>query len=86
MLCAGIWVLLREQCASFTLRHSLNPSRIISRKGYRLAALLHFTENQIYVFPEIKLCGLVPSSYIHISVSDLYIPRSGLPIRKDATL
>jgi hypothetical protein len=37
MLYAGIWVLLREQCEYFTLRHSLNPFRIISRKGYRLA-------------------------------------------------
>jgi hypothetical protein len=27
-----------------------------------------------------KLRGLVPSSYIHISVSDLYIPTIGLPI------
>jgi hypothetical protein len=26
-----------------------------------------------------KLRGLVPSSYIHIPVSDLYIPRIGLP-------
>jgi hypothetical protein len=27
-----------------------------------------------------KLRGLVPNSYIHISVSDLYIPTIGLPI------
>jgi hypothetical protein len=27
-----------------------------------------------------KLCGLVPNSYIHVSVSYLYIPRIGLPI------
>ncbi len=25
-----------------------------------------------------KLCGLVPNSYIHVSVSDLYIPRISL--------
>jgi hypothetical protein len=42
--------------------------------------LMHCTENPIYVFPDMKLCGLVPNSYIHISVSDLYIPRIGLPI------
>ncbi len=36
--------------------------------------LLHCTENPIYVFPEMKLCGHVPNSYIHVSVSDLYIP------------
>jgi hypothetical protein len=27
-----------------------------------------------------KLSALVPSSYIHVSVSDLYFPRIGLPI------
>jgi hypothetical protein len=42
--------------------------------------LVHCTENQIYVFSEMKLRGLVTNSYIHVSVSDLYIPRIGLPI------
>ncbi len=37
-------------------------------------------ENPIYVFPEMKPRGLVPNSYIHVSVSDLYISRSGLHI------
>ncbi len=41
---------------------------------------MHCTENPIYAFPEKKLCGLVPNSYIHVSVSDLYIPRMDLPI------
>jgi hypothetical protein len=36
----------------------------------------HCTENPIYVFPEMKLRFLVPNSYIPVSVSDLYIPRS----------
>ncbi len=40
---------------------------------------LHYTENPIYVFPQMKLRSLVPNSYIHLSVSDLYIPRIGLP-------
>jgi hypothetical protein len=40
----------------------------------------HCTENPIYVFPEIKLRDLVPNSYIHVSVSDLYIPRIGMPV------
>ncbi len=40
----------------------------------------HCNENPIYVFPEMKLRGHVPNSYIHVSVSDLYIPRIGLPI------
>ncbi len=41
---------------------------------------LHCAKNPIYVFPKIKLGGLVPNSYIYVSVSDLYITRIGLPI------
>jgi hypothetical protein len=37
--------------------------------------MLHCSENTIYVFPEMELHGLLPNSYIHVSVSDLYIPR-----------
>ncbi len=32
--------------------------------------LLQCTENPIYVFPEMKLQGLVSNSYIHVSVSN----------------
>jgi hypothetical protein len=37
-------------------------------------------EVTMYVFPEMNLRGLVTSSYIHVSMSDLYIARIGLPI------
>jgi hypothetical protein len=37
----------------------------------------HCTENRIYVFPEKDLLGPSPNSYIHVSVSDLSIPRIG---------
>ncbi len=40
----------------------------------------HCTENPIYVFTEKKLRGLVTNSYIHVSVSNLYIFRIGLSI------
>ncbi len=50
----------------------------ISSVDYR--SDMHCTENPIYVFPEMKLRGLVTYSYIHVSVSDSYIPRIGLPI------
>ncbi len=35
-------------------------------------------ENPIYVFPEMKLRGLIPIStiYVQVSVCDLYIPRT----------
>jgi hypothetical protein len=38
---------------------------------------LHCAENPIYEFSEKELCGLSPNSCIHVSVSDLYIPRIG---------
>ncbi len=31
---------------------------------------VHCTENPIYVFPDMKLLGLIPNSYIYVSVSD----------------
>ncbi len=31
---------------------------------------IHCNKNQIFVIPKIKLCGLVPDSYIHVSVPD----------------
>ncbi len=40
--------------------------------------ILHFTEYPIYIFLEIKLLGLIPNSYIHVSLRNLQIPRIGL--------
>ncbi len=44
-----------------------------------LPASKHCNENLIYVFLYWELRGLNPN-FIHVSVSDLYIPRIGLPI------
>jgi hypothetical protein len=53
----------------------------VEEKGKRMQNHeVHCTKNPIYVFPETKLRGLVPNSYINVSVSVLYIPRIGLPI------
>jgi hypothetical protein len=38
------------------------------------------TENSKQLFPEKELRGLSPNFHIHVSVSDLYIPRIGLLI------
>ncbi len=38
---------------------------------------LHCKESPIYVFPETELRGLSPNLHIHLSLSDLYIPRIG---------
>ncbi len=37
-------------------------------------------ENAKQIFAEMKLRGLVPNSYINLSVSHLNIPEIGLPI------
>jgi hypothetical protein len=37
----------------------------------------HCNENPVYEFPEYELLGLSTNFYIHVSVSDLYIPRIG---------
>ncbi len=39
-----------------------------------------YTENSKQIFQEMKLRGLSPNSYIHVSVSVLYILTIGLPI------
>jgi hypothetical protein len=54
---------------------------MVIKKPYLMLLLpLDCTEHAIYVFPEMKLRGLVPNSYIHVFVShsDLCIPRNGL--------
>ncbi len=39
-------------------------------------AHLHCKEDPIYVFPEMKLRGLIPNFHIHVSVSDIPTDRS----------
>jgi hypothetical protein len=48
------------------------------QQGFEWTMSPHCTENPNYVFPEIKLGGLIPNSYIHVSVKILY-SRIGLP-------
>jgi hypothetical protein len=45
-----------------------------TKAGASTLKCMHCTENPICVFREMA------SSYIHVSVSNLYIPRIGLPI------
>ncbi len=40
----------------------------------------HNTEHSKQIFPEKEYRGLSPNFHIHVSVSDLYFPRIGLPI------
>jgi hypothetical protein len=45
------------------------------RTNERGPSWLHCKENPVYVFIFLELRGLSPNFYIHVSVSDLYIPR-----------
>ncbi len=65
-------------CILYSVPIALRHLSIWSVRGILLTKV-HCKEDPIYVFPEMKLCGLVPSFYIHVSVSDLYISTIGLP-------
>ncbi len=43
---------------------------------------IHNTENSKHIIPEKELHGHSPNIHIHVSVSDLYIPRIDLPSGK----
>ncbi len=63
-----VFLLDRDQESLFTLKRILVTA--VSR---------HCTENLKHLFPEMKLRGLIPNFYIHVSVSNLYIfPQSVL--------
>jgi hypothetical protein len=50
-------------------------------KDFVVDALQRYnTENPEQIFPGKELRGYGPNFYIHVSVSDLYIPLIGLPI------
>ncbi len=53
---------------------------LLYRRVLRLTLQRHNTENLKQIFPEKKLCGLSPNFHIHVSVIDLYIPTTGLPV------
>jgi hypothetical protein len=47
------------------------------KKKKKRVGTTHCDENAIYVFLFWELLGLSPNFHIHVSVSDLYIPRIG---------
>jgi hypothetical protein len=64
----------------YTVLTQLYLGELIKISSKIFLHILYCTENPSYVFPEMKLCSLILNSYIHVSVSDLYIPRIDLPI------
>ncbi len=53
---------------------------LVGTSGRTYTLQRQYTENLKQIFPEMRLCVLRPNSYIHVSVSDLYIPTIGLPV------
>ncbi len=68
----GLWQRLRWQGRNFSIFLFICTFFLNELPDDML--LPHCTENPIYVFPEMNLHGLVPNSYIHVSVSDLRFP------------
>jgi hypothetical protein len=52
-------------------------SKLNCTMGYVSGPSPQCNENPIYVFLEKELRGLSPNFHIHVSVSDLYIPKIG---------
>ncbi len=49
-----------------------------AKRGFNLQySTLHCNGNSVYIFLSWELRGLSPNFHIHVSVSDLYIPRIG---------
>jgi hypothetical protein len=73
-------------CAAFSVsKYSFilflsNKQSYLQHSGLTQPNVLHCTKNPFCVFPEMKLRSLVHNSYIHVSVSNLYIPRIGIPV------
>ncbi len=61
----------------FIISCLFNVLSLMSFKCDILFNFLHCKENPIYVFLFQELLGLSPNFHIHVSVSDLYIPRIG---------
>jgi hypothetical protein len=87
------WKKLKCRCATLCC-HCINKSRVPVMcmdlnwwpvvwpiwSSHPYCHKLHCKEDPVYVFPEMKLRGLVPNFHVCVSVSDLYIPSIGPPI------
>jgi hypothetical protein len=56
------------------------PHRQLANIQAKSLSALHCKQNLIFIFPEMKLRGLVPNFHMHVSVSDLCILSIGPPI------
>ncbi len=66
---------LNEQMCFLLHFHCLNMPAFLMKVSKKYVDCTALHENPIYVFLFWELRGLSPNSHIHVSVSDLYIPR-----------
>jgi hypothetical protein len=59
------------------MKHANTHRQINFKYVWLFASIMHCNENPIYGFLFWELRGLSPNFHIHVSVSDLYIPRIG---------
>ncbi len=80
VFCRLLYIAWGERVMAFPTRHSerCRNSRPPHHQVAQHSWAWHCKEDPIYVFPEMKLRGLVPSFHIH--VNDLYIPMRAPPI------
>ncbi len=67
-------------CLSFYCYFLWNSCWVVQDRCHGLGKrydLMHCKGNSVYIFLFWELRGLSPNFYIHVSVSDLYIPRIG---------
>jgi len=57
---------------------SISQLPLEKRRTLYIVYTVHCSKNSKHTFPEMKLRGLVPNFYMHVSGSDLYIPTVGL--------
>ncbi len=79
---AGWWTgrhWMAEGCSGW-LKSGLVRRTVDLHVHFRTAPQRPCTKISKQIFPEMKRRGLVSNSYIHVSVSDLYIPTIGPPI------
>jgi hypothetical protein len=67
----------RKQSSEPTVGYIQRTKKMTFSAQVQYMVYPHCSENPINVFPEKELRGLSPSFHIHVSVSDLYIPRIG---------
>jgi hypothetical protein len=67
---------MNVHCPELNLHKPNCPTKTV-RHNFGSYCTVHCNGNSVYIFLSWELRGLSPNFHIHVSVSDLYIPRIG---------